>query len=64
MTSNVKRVEVISLPITTVANGFCTSAPVPVKIAIGINPKEATRAVINTGRRRVNAPPIIASSNS
>ena len=43
-------------PITTVANGFCTSAPVPVARAMGMNPKEATSAVISTGRNRVTAP--------
>lgn len=41
-----------------------TSAPVPVASAMGTNPSEATRAVINTGRRRVNAPSKIASSSS
>lgn len=32
------------------------SAPVPVAMAIGMNPKDATKAVINTGRRRDTAP--------
>ena len=41
---------------TTVASGFCTSAPVPVAIAIGTNPSDATSAVITTGRNRVSAP--------
>lgn len=36
-------------PITTVANGRCTSAPVPVASAMGMNPNDATNAVINTG---------------
>jgi len=49
-------------PITTVANGRCTSAPVPVARAMGINPKEATSAVIKTGRNRVREPCRIASS--
>ena len=35
-------------PMTTVAKGFWTSAPVPVAIAIGTKPNEATRAVITT----------------
>ena len=43
-------------PITTVASGLCTSAPVPVFSAIGINPRLATSAVINTGRNRTKAP--------
>ena len=47
---------------TTVASGRCTSAPVPVARAIGMNPNEATNAVIKTGRRRVSDPCRIASS--
>ena len=43
-------------PITTVASGFCTSAPDPVAIAIGTKPSEATNAVITTGRNRASAP--------
>ncbi len=43
-------------PITTVAKGRCTSAPVPVARAMGINPSEATRAVMSTGRNRVIDP--------
>ena len=39
-------------PITTVANGRCTSAPALVAIAIGTNPNEATRPVRNTGRNK------------
>ncbi len=35
---------------TTVANGFCTSAPVPVARAIGTKPSEATSAVMITGK--------------
>ena len=50
-------------PITTVARGRCTSAPVPIAIAIGTKPNEATKAVISTGRKRVNAPSWIATSN-
>jgi hypothetical protein len=38
-------------PITTVANGRCTLAPVLVAIAIGIKPMLATSAVIITGRK-------------
>ena len=43
-------------PITTVAKGLCTSAPVPTLSAIGMKPKLATSAVINTGRNLVMAP--------
>ena len=43
-------------PITTVASGFCTSAPEPLLNAIGKNPKDATNAVIKTGRKRVLVP--------
>ena len=49
-------------PITTVARGRWTSAPVPVAMAMGMKPSEATRAVIRTGRSRVSAPSRIASS--
>jgi hypothetical protein len=51
-------------PMTTVASGRWTSAPVPVASAMGTNPREATRAVMSTGRRRVSAPWIIASLSS
>ena len=49
-------VDVTSPPMTTVARGRWTSAPALVASAIGTNPKEATIAVINTGRSRVFAP--------
>jgi hypothetical protein len=49
-------VELMSPPITTVASGFCTSAPALVANAIGRNPKEATAAVISTGRKRICVP--------
>ena len=55
-TSSVSRVALIRPPITTVASGFCTSAPGPVASAIGTNPSDATSAVIATGRSRVIAP--------
>jgi hypothetical protein len=42
---------------TTVASGRCTSAPVEVATAMGINPELATQAVINTGRNLRRAPP-------
>lgn len=49
-------------PITTVASGLCTSAPVPVFSAMGRKPKLATSAIINTGRSFVNVPFTMASS--
>ena len=49
-------------PMTTVAKGRCTSEPMPTLTAMGKNPKDATKAVVNTGRKRVNAPLIIAAS--
>ena len=42
-------------PITTVAKGLCTSAPMPVLNAIGRKPRLATKVVISTGRNRVMA---------
>ena len=57
-------VDEMTPPMTTVASGRCTSAPAPVAIAIGTNPSEATRAVINTGRSRVSAPSRTASINA
>ena len=50
-------------PMTTVARGRCTSAPVPVASAIGTKPSEATSAVIKTGRKRVSDPSVMASSS-
>ena len=55
-TNRVKKVAVSKPPITTVANGFCTSAPAPCESAIGKNPNDATVAVINTGRKRILVP--------
>jgi hypothetical protein len=54
----------MSPPMTTVASGFWTSAPVPVAMAIGTKPREATSAVINTGRKHVSAPRKMASSRA
>ncbi|MNL67149.1 hypothetical protein D3C87_1917090 [compost metagenome] len=54
--NSVKNVADSKPPITTVANGFCTSAPAPVLKAIGKKPKEATVAVINTGLSRIFVP--------
>lgn len=43
-------------PITTVARGLCTSAPVLTFSATGIKPKFATSTVIKTGRNLVMTP--------
>ena len=63
-TNNVNAVAEINPPITTVANGFCTSAPALVLNAIGKKPKLATDAVINTGLSLVLAPSIILGTIS
>lgn len=55
-TNNVSNVAVTSPPITTVANGRCTSDPGPVLTAIGMKPKLATKAVMSTGLKRLAAP--------
>ena len=55
-TSKVSKVAETKPPITTVANGRCTSAPAPLLNAMGKNPSEATAAVINTGRKRILVP--------
>ena len=49
---------------TTVAKGFCTSAPAPEPRAIGTKPRLATSAVITTGRSRCRAPARAASARS
>ena len=54
--SKVSTVEIIKPPMTTVANGRCTSAPAEVAIAIGTNPKDATSPVRNTGRSKCGVP--------
>lgn len=41
-----------SPPITTIASGFCTSAPVPVARAIGTKPMAGTMPVISTDPER------------
>lgn len=55
-TKRVSKVAVINPPITTVANGRCTSAPAPWLSAIGRKPREATEAVINTGLSLIFVP--------
>ena len=62
-TRSVRRVDVTNPPITTVAKGRCTSAPMLVATAIGTKPNPATIAVISTGRSRVFAPSTTASSS-
>src|SRR5581483_10262421 len=56
-----KNVDVSNPPMTTIARGRCTSAPAPVAIAIGTNPRLATSAVIKIGRSRVSEPSNTAS---
>ena len=55
-TINVRSVDEINPPITTVAKGFCTSLPAEVDKAIGKNPNDATAAVANTGLNRAAVP--------
>ena len=59
MIISVRTVDTINPPITTVANGLCTSAPADVAIAIGTNPNEATSPVRNTGLSRCGHPCLI-----
>ena len=54
--TSVSRVADTRPPMTTVASGRCTSAPAPWLMAIGRKPREATAAVIKTGRSRVSVP--------
>ena len=63
-TSSVSSVEEIIPPMTTVASGRCTSAPMPVFSAIGTKPRLATNAVMRTGRSRMSAPSIIDETRS
>ena len=55
-------VLVTNPPMTTVASGCWTSAPAPVEMAIGMNPRLATSAVMSTGRMRVTPPSRMARS--
>ena len=61
-TTSVKIVALINPPITTVANGRCTSAPALVEIAMGKNPKAAAEAVSKTGLKRSWVPRLMRSS--
>jgi len=49
ITNRVNSVEVTKPPTTTVANGFCTSDPVPEDNNNGINPNAVVIAVMNIG---------------
>ena len=49
---------------TTVASGFCTSAPAEFDNAIGKKPSDATVAVISTGRSRTAVPSKITLTRS
>ena len=60
-TINVNKVDEIKPPITTVANGFCTSEPGDVLNAIGKKPNDATAAVAMTGLNLALVPFIIRS---
>jgi hypothetical protein len=55
----VSNVDVANLPITTVAKGRWTSAPALVANIMGMKPRLATSAVINTGRSRMVPPSTI-----
>ena len=57
-------VDVISPPIIGAANGFITSAPVPVLHMMGIRPIILVATVMTLGRRRKTDPSIVASSMS
>ena len=63
-TSSVNNVDEIIPPVTTVASGRCTSAPVPTLNAMGTNPRLATSAVMSAGRRRRSAPWTMACSSA
>ena len=63
-TISVSKVAVSKPPMTTVAKGFCTSAPAPFENAIGKKPKLATVAVIKTGRNRKIVPCLMRSIGS
>lgn len=55
-TISVSKVDEIMPPMTTVASGFCTSAPIRVESIIGKKPKMSTSAVMRTGLNRTNDP--------
>ena len=63
-TSSDITVALMTPPITTVASGRCTSAPMPVLVAMGTKPNAATSVVISTGRRRIRAACSMACSRS
>lgn len=49
---------------TTVAKGRCASEPIPVVSAMGMNPNDASNAVVNTGLSLVNASRVDPTANS
>ena len=51
-TKNPRNSREIRPPTMTIANGFCESLPMPVDIAAGSRPMQATSAVIMIGRSR------------
>lgn len=59
--TNVRIVDEMIPPMTTVAKGFWTSEPSPDPNAIGKKPNEATSAVITTGLILLVAPSMVAS---
>src|SRR5436305_1188805 len=61
-TSSVRMVAAIRPPITVVAKGFCTSAPVPCASAIGTKPIAGTNPVMTTARILSAMPLRIASA--
>ena len=61
-TNSVSSVATTSPAITTIANGFWTSAPRPVAIAIGTKPIAGTTPVMITARTRSIIPSEIAAS--
>jgi len=56
-------VLVIKPPITTIANGFDASDPIPADIAAGSKPMAAIMAVISIGRSLSSTPARKASGN-
>ena len=61
--NNVRIVELINPPITTMARGFCVSEPIPVDTAAGNKPMAAINAVMTTGLILELTPVFRASTN-
>jgi hypothetical protein len=62
-TSKLRSVAEMIPPMTTVASGRCTSAPVPVFNAMGRKPTDATKPIIRIGLSLSRAPRMIALSS-